>query len=481
MKRTITTLLASALVCSPCLLAQSLQTNYFLDNNPYSFRISPSLPAEKGFMSLALGDINLGLQTDMGINTFIFPEGDRLVTGFNKAISTERFIGGMKNANSLGLGVNESVFSVGSWGKKSFSTFEVNVRVDGSASLPQDMFALLKSGAPRTYDLKYLHANVQGWIEAAYGMSVPINDYITVGARAKLLMGVAGATLNLNKADLTITGEEISTAVDGEIMIASEMLTAGTKASTTSGANDVLDLTSIQFTASNIAPAGYGAAFDFGVTYMPIDDLFVTFSMNDVGRIGWKCNLYGRSSAEASLHGIRDDVYIKDTFNAMVEEITDAATKLTNLAEFHTGGQLPVKHGEWLPWSMNLGARYYMPFYNRLSAGVLYTHKHNTFVGYNDFRVGATVTPVDWFSITGNFGGSSFGPVCGMSMSLSAVGIDFMAGFDGFAGAVMPISIGDTNFSLKAPLNPFRVNLKLGLAITFGPRHAMYKSVAKAE
>ena len=474
MKKIVLTLSICALAAFGA-SAQSLQTAYFLDNNPFNFRLSPSLVGEKSFVSIALGDINPSVQSDLGINSLIFPDpsGTGLTTGLSPKISSDEFLGGLKDANSLAFGINMNLLSTGSWGRKCFNTFEVNLRGDVFASLPKDMFALLKSGAPRTYDMQYLHAGAQMWGEIAFGKAYPIFDGLTVGAKLKFLVGAANANINLNQADVTVTDETVGAAVDGDLRIAAQVLTMGTKVSEQTG-NTILDVSSLGFSTQNLKPAGYGAAIDLGVTYTPMENLDVTFSLNDIGAIAWNYNIFGHSESSASITGLTEDVYIKETFSKMGEQLSDAADKLLSLAEFEQkSGQ---KSTEWLPWSLNLGGRYRMPFYDRLSAGLLFTHKQSKYIGFNDFRVGATITPVDWFSFSSNIGTSSFGPVCGMAAALNVIGINFTLGFDGWAGSVMNVPLEDLPIkSVNVPLNPFRANLKLGVAITFGKRNSPFK------
>lgn len=490
MKKYIITSAITALVCFAA-SAQTQQSAFFLDNSIYSYRTSPSLSGEKGFVGIGLGNINMGLQSDFGVTNFLFPTDKGLCTGLNSAISAQDFLGRFEKANSLDFNLDENILAVGFWGKRGYNTIEINVKGDVFGSLPYDMFAFLKEGSPRTYDLSTLHASGMAYAEVALGHSHNIGSKFTVGTRLKILAGLTNANVNFTRADFTIGDANISAAVDGQVRCSSDLLDIPVMESEKTGAKDVMDFGNAEFMEGselkNVRPTGWGAALDLGVTYRPVKDLEVTASILDLGAINWEYNVFGTSSAEATITGLREDVYIKDTFNAIKDDFNAAVDAFSGLTEFHksTGSE---KSFEALPVTFNVGARYHMPFYRRLSAGILATYKASKYTGWFDMRAGLTITPLNFLSLSGNYGVSSFGPVCGAAVSFNIANLNFFFGYDGYSGSLAELPVNTLGLdelaqngvdNLYAPLNAFRYNMRLGLNITFGKRHSDLKKVKK--
>lgn len=482
MKKIYSLLLIPALLTSASTFAQTQQTAFFLDNNIYQYRTSPSLPGEKGYLGIAVGNINLNLQSDLGINSFLFPVDNGLVTGLNPAVSSSEFLGGLKTANSLNLNLNENILGLGFWGKSRFYSIELNVRADMFASLPYDLFAFLKQGTPRTYDLSALHAAGNAYAELALGSTHDINKRLTVGARLKVLAGLANINANFKRADFTIGDTNVSAAVDGDIRVASTLLDINTKASNLSDAADVMDFNSIAFNLRNARPSGYGLAIDLGATYRPFEDLEITASVLDLGAISWTYNILGNSNASATVQGLREDAYLKDTFSSIGDELNAAKDEFLGLTEFHKSASA-IKSMEGLSWTANAAARYRLPFYKRLSAGALMTYRNSRYTGWFDARAAVTLTPLNFLSLTANYGASSFGAVCGAAASVNLLNFNLVLCVDGYSGSLAEMSLNEPQLpiqSVKIPLGPFKYNARLGLNLTFGSRHNAYKKVKKA-
>ena len=187
----------------------------------------------------------------------------------------------------------------------------------------------------------------------------------------------------------------------------------------------ISDKQSAQAASSKInvfKPSGFGAVADLGITYKPLEDLSLNLAVLDLGAVLWKNGGEGRS--------------------------------------FST---------EMLPITFNAGARYRMPFYRRLSAGMLGSYRTGKGTAYSEFRTGITVTPIDWFSINGNYGFSSYGKTFGTALTLNLAFFHFHIGFEGYSGRVVKfISNGKSHI---LPLDKCRYDINLGLTIAFGERH----------
>lgn len=468
MKKTIIILFVQALVCATS-FAQTLQTSFFLDNNAYSYRINPAIASERGFVGIGINNIDLSGGSMLGAGNFLF-KGDngKLTTGLNSSVSSEAFLGKLSKSNNLTFEENISLLAFGFWTKSGwFNNFEVNVRGYEGVTVPKDLFAFLKDGSKaEPYDLSALSANAQLFTEIAYGLNKSLMDgKLSVGGRVKVLAGLANAGLDNRTTNLTVNGEQIAWDVDMYFRGAASILSIPSTASQSNPSRRVLDISNMEFSAQQIAPAGFGAAVDLGATFKPIEDLTLSLSVVDLGAISWKYNAVGHAYGKGSFTGVEiaDFKNIADNFEGTIED-------LKSLVEFEAeGGASGAYEAGLLPVTINAGARYSMPFYKRLSVGVLGSYCANKMYGYWDVRGGATVTPVNWFSLTANYGVSSYGGTFGTAMSLNLANINIFTTVEGFSG-----KYGDIGFGIPVPLGKFRLACNFGVNIVFGKVHSRY-------
>lgn len=445
--------------------AQEFSTSYFLDNNPYSYRINPAIPSEKSFAGLIISNVNLSIGSNTGINSILYPTSDgTLVTGLHSSVSAEQFLGNLPKNIRVDQVFNENLIAVGFWTKNAFHSIELNVKEDVFAGLPRDIFEMFKCGSSEyPYDLSQTSASVKSYGEIAYGYTRKINDKWAVGGRVKLLMGLVAGNVDFEKAYLTINGDRVSYDMAAKFRLSSNFLSVGTKVDDPR----LFDFSVFNLDPSSISPCGWGGAIDLGATYKPFEDLTVSLSILDLGGIGWKYNIVGKSSGSDSFKGetIKSDGTVQGDYQKFID-------KMQTLADFEQveGGESSF---DMLACTVNLGARYKMPFYKRLSAGLLFTGKFDKYNPSFGCRLGATVTPIDWFSFTGNYGISTYCKSYGVAMSINAAFLNLIVGYEGYSGVVSDLKAPEILSPLATPLGSFQNMVKLGVTITFGQRHTI--------
>lgn len=248
------------------------------------------MQGDRNFMGLFLNNIGISTASTLGVNSLIYnnPDGSGLVTGLNKAISSEEFISGFKSANNFNSEFGESLIALGFHSKNNgFNTVEINLRALASAGVPGDFFAFLKNGSRETpYDCSSMYVNAQIVAEVAYGFSTSIGDRFTVGGRAKFLAGLASFNATCPKADLTVNAQNLAYNLEMNFEAAANFLKIGTKPSASDPSVGVMDFDHISL--GDPLPGGYGAALDLGMTVKPIDGLTLSLSALDLGGIRWK-------------------------------------------------------------------------------------------------------------------------------------------------------------------------------------------------
>ena len=444
MKKILFTLivLASATVASA-----QIQSTYFLDNYSYSYRHNPANIADKSFFGLGISNIEAGVGSSLGLSSLLYPaqSGDGLVTGFHSSVSSEEFLKGIEDSNAFLGGLNLNILSLGIRGEKSMTTFEINSRTLLGASVDGDLFRLLKQGSQNApYDFSSTNADVKSYVELAFGYSRRLGENFSFGLRVKGLMGVAGAYANLQDSKATLSDSQIAVNLKGEAGIAGSLLSFQTDSD---GKISGVEM------GSGFSPAGFGAAIDAGVNWKPTENLTVSAAVADLGIINWKYS----SMAEGNNSVTYDGVDISGENSDINDEIDKVKDDFTDLANFRKkSGE--ESSSEMLPFRVNASVRYQIPNVKCLSAGALVTYQ-NSVIPVLDIRAAVTFTPVKWFSLTGNAGSSSFGPVCGGALSLGRSAVNFFLGVDAYLG---PIS------SDLIPVNSFNCKLNLGLVLRFG-------------
>ena len=106
--------------------------------------------------------------------------------------------------------------------------------------------------------------------------------------------------------------------------------------------------------------------------------------------------------------------------------------------------------------TINLGAEYTLPYYDKLRFGFLYTSRIHGLYSYHQGMLSANVRPLKWVEATLNTAVSSTGWTLGAAASFKAKHFNFYVGTDRFFGKVSKEFI---------PLNNLNANLTLGMTI----------------
>ena len=442
-------IIAMSLICTVA-SAQSFRTGYFLDNYIYSYRINPAIVSDDSFFGLAVTNIDLQNSSNIGISSILYPSGNSIVTGLNSKVSADEFLGKLSQNNGLNLDESINILSMGFAKKDHYSTVEVNVRAMAGASLPYDLLAFLKKGGiGKTYDISNIYANAKAYADVSYGYARDINDKISVGGRVHFLVGLANVTARSQNTSISMSEQEMAVTSDMNITSAGLL-----ELSTTS--DGAIDASNTKFGMDN-GMGGFGASIDLGAVYKPIDGLEVSLAVNDLGAISWSNNFTGKASGRSTVSGGT----IKLNDGKLETDLENALTALTECVNVKNTGK--SSSFEMLPATIAAGARYTMPFYEGLSAGMLATIHTGTCSSWYDLRAGATITPARIVSAAANLGISSFGPTFGAALNLHLGPVNLVAGTDCFMSSMTKIS----NIPVPVPLNKFVLNAHLGLSISF--------------
>ena len=174
---------------------QNLRSAYFLDGYTYNYKMNPAMAPERAFFATpGMGNVGAGVESNLALSTFLYPTGKgNLTTFMSNSVAADQFLDRLQVANNLNVSVNETLFATGYRIGKSYHTVDISLKADASAILPKDLFAFVKTGSSAgatSWDISRTGIRTNARMELAYGYSRPISDWIRVGARVKVLMGI---------------------------------------------------------------------------------------------------------------------------------------------------------------------------------------------------------------------------------------------------------------------------------------------------
>ncbi|MBR4809884.1 MAG: hypothetical protein IK031_06365 [Bacteroidales bacterium] len=405
--------------------AQEFRTGYFLENYSYGYRINSGAPIEGKpyfFAGLGLGNVSLDARTNLSVPSFLSPytaaDGTTslvfplLLSDF----SLEEAIAGFSADNNAAVRMNLNLLTVGHQSDFNRWSAEINLHGNAMVGIPIDFFSIAKTGLLHIaddswewtdrYSFAGLHASVDSYAEIALGYSHKIGERLTIGGRVKGLLGLAYVGLDLEAAAAPGVTKDVKAEVDGSVMIASPI--SLDLPSYQSGGKTYYDTEALingfdflSLLNGKKGPCGWGLGFDLGVTYELIDGLYLSAAANDLGFISW--------------NGIGVGYHIDNELGD--DNYREELLRFENISGKFTSG---------LDYSFVLGAKYKMPFYDRLSAGLLGTFQKY----YSEARLGLDITPLDFISVAASAAIGTYGFNFGAALNLKFPIVNFFIGTD---------------------------------------------------
>lgn len=430
--------------------AQTFKSAYFVEGVAIRHQLNPSFAPQSGYVGIpGLGNIDLSLSSNVGISTFLYPYKDgQLNTFLHKDVSSKMFLDKLKNKNNFDLDFNLNIIQFGFYKWGGFNTFDLGVKSNSSAILPYDMFAFMKNGMSNdgvnNYDLSDIGVNSQNFVDISFGHSRKINDKLRVGAKVKLLLGIANVHTTFTDLNVSMSQDKWMVSGSGEVHVAGVSLE--------SDATNNNKITGID--SPNIGVNGVGFAIDLGATYKVLEELEVSLAVLDLGLISWNNNTVGKMDGKPFVfEGFTDiDTDDTDSFDDQVDGMTD---DIEALFSFYEMKGLGGKRNQSTKPTLNIGAEYSF-FDGKLTAGVLSSTIFRKAYVVSDFMISANYTPIKKFTITGHTSFSNIGNTWGTLLNFNP------RSFNIFLGATMMYS----KFTPAGiPIGKLNANINLGMSV----------------
>ena len=356
----------------PVINAQNSNVMYYM-NLPQNHLLNPALrPSNSVYIGLpAITGININLNNNFIGFSDVFMKGssDSIISFLHPDYNIDDFIKKLKKINYFAPEVNVQLFSLGfSAGKDMYVFFDAIDRVEARVTLPGDLLILGLKGneqfAGSAIDLSGLGIGAKYYREYGLGFSKKFTPKLRIGAKAKVLFGIAAISMKNKSLSITVN-DDYSHSIDADMSVnISGPVNITVNPDNTIGdvtMNDINDVPSFLLNTKNM---GFG--IDVGAVYEVTNKLLVSASLIDFGYIRWKSdvsNITAKSQFAFSGFNIENVVDGTKTFDELLTEMGDSlknSFKLSKKKEPFT---------TFLPTGINIGASYNVT--KNISFGIL--------------------------------------------------------------------------------------------------------------
>ncbi|MFO7932457.1 MAG: DUF5723 family protein [Bacteroidales bacterium] len=351
--------------------AQITNSLYFMHGVPQSNRINPAnqpkcglylgfpalapLRMEVASSSLAWEDIIYPHPTQDSLIFFTHPLGDK-----------QAFLDQLSPVNYVISDLGTSLASIGFRTPVGFFSLDVTTRIDGAVYYPRDLARLILYGAGEGQSFQFdgLGVDFSVFNEASLGWSASIMDNLQVGARAKMLFGVAN--LSTTKSELSLSTSKAQWNIRSDMMLNVSLPFADLQYDQEGMIDTMMldnDLEDFPFSVPgylfNFGNPGLG--LDVGVNYRPIESLLLSASAVDIGFISWKDGVhdvaydmdYDFEGIEINPFDFSDDFTLGDYLDSTFSQLADS---LSGFVRFTEGRS----YSRRLNTKLYLGASYFL-------------------------------------------------------------------------------------------------------------------------
>ena len=419
--------------------AQNTYSGYFLDNYTYRFEMNPAYGNESGFVGFpGLGNLNIGMQGNLHVKDLLYNIDGKTCLFTNPGVDAADFMKRMHDKNRLGADVKVNVLNAGwkAWG--GYNTVGINVVSNVEAMIPGTLFSLLKEGVSnQEYDIHHFGARTNNYAEIALNHSRDIKQVpgLRVGAAMKFLIGIGRVDANFKDARLMLGEDSWDITAEADIYAnVKGMEFEHDYNHDVTPAREYVSGVKLDSFGLN----GFGMAFDLGVTYDWNGGQFNNWKFSaailDLGFISWGETHYASTDGVVNFQTNKYEFDVvgdddEDEFDAMKNDLSQIY-QLKDKGEI--GGRTTG-----LAATLNLGAEYEFPYYDRLHFGIVNSTRINGSYTWTQFRLSANVQPVDIFSASANVACGTFGWGFGWMLNLNLKkGFNLFLGMDHTLGKV---------------------------------------------
>lgn len=439
------------IVAPSTLFAQSASSIYFIDKNPIRHELNPAFATEKGYFSFPFfGSMSFETQTNLGLSSVLYPYEGGLTTFLNSSIPSSTAMDAFDTNNIFNANFKLPLISFGfnKWG--GFNTFGSSIKVSSQTVIPYDMISIMKVGMTNPtdnyYDLSSLSFNTTAYGEVYFGHSREILPGLRVGAKVKMLLGVANISAQFENFDVNLSEDLWRISNTGTLTV---------NGATLEYDEDGLISDIDEF---NAGLNGFGLAFDLGATYKVFDELTVAASITDLGYIKWNGEYTSIAQSQAEpfeftgFENITTGEVEEDDENSLDNQIESLSEDISNLFSFYQE-KMGVSTTSNRTAMLRVSGEYAF-LDNFVSVGLLSTTSFGSSI-WTDLMASVICRPADWFTVAVNGSVSNLGTGCGATVSFNLDRFNLYVGANTMTLKFTPqgVPIGTTSMALNFGVN----------------------------
>ena len=463
MKRVLILLVALiAFVGIDSAVAQS-RNSYFMEGSYFRNDMNPALAPTRGYVAFPVMSgtgINMS-QNFLSVDNFFYQRDGQVVTAFHESVSADEFLSKLPAQGKLAMDAKLNVLGVGFYVKRMFWTFGVNTNISADMAMSTDAFKALKTLGNGTYDLGDTAIEANAYMDAYLGTSFRVHKNVSVGVKAKILMGIATAEAQFSELKANVASDVVNGVVNGTFRANGMFID--------NRADDIVS-EDYNYVLNNLN--NFGAAIDLGVEVRLLDDhLKISAAITDLGFIKWNTgttNISGKLNGDFSFNGINLETQEVDgngNFEARMDEVPQSGDYVSRLN-----------------YSVNAGVEYNI-LRNHIAFGVL---SHTKFCGtttYSELTASVNFRPTNWLSATFShtFLNHNRPGVFGFALNIHPSVLNIYAGVDFVDTQFVN---GPTVEGVQVPLPRYMksMNAYMGVGFNFGrPKFLKGEKKAKIE
>ena len=441
--------------------AQNLNSGYFNDGYQYRHDLNPAFANEKNYVAIpGLGNINVGMNSNIAVDDILYNVNGRTALFLNPNVSTEEFLSGVNDKNKITEDLKVQILGAGFKAFGGYNTVELNARQSIDANVPGTLLRMVKEGFEnKTYDIDGFDANANAYAELALGHSRQINKKLRIGAKLKLLFGIANIDAKINRAQLTLSENEWTGVTNAQINTSIKSMAYEIEEKERGPEGE----TSVHQYVSGIKDdkwgvCGFGLAFDLGAEYKLDKNWTFSAALLDLGFIGYSKNYVASTNGDRTINTTEYNFNVDDDASNSFDNEMDRLTEgLSTLYELQDNGNQGSR-SKALAATMNLGVEYTPDFYDKLSFGLMNSTRMAGKYSWTDFRLSANVSPCKVLSATANMALGTYGASFGWLLDLHTSGFSMFLGMDHTLGKLAKQGL---------PLSG-RGHVSVGINIPFG-------------
>lgn len=377
-----------------------MRSAYFIDTYTMAHEMNPALQPDSSYMTIPiLGNTYAGIGASLSLDDILFETSDGSLTTFMSkgTISKQDLLDRVGNGVTVDAGIRLTLLSIGRrLSAEKYQTLGVTLRTDANGYLPKGLFDCMKDIENKNYNIDNAGAKASAYMEIAAGESRKLNRKITVGAKAKMLIGLLNADIGIDNITLNISGQDTWTA-NGKAKLNVSGPEYKTETKTYNGRPESYEqVTGIENYKFGIH--GIGLAIDGGITYKADSHWTLSAAITDLGFVTWlKSHKAGNNGETFTFSGFQNIEVEKSDENSLKQQWDNMHDDLMELAHLEEQGNTAFT--KLLGATVNIGAMYFIDPRGKYRAGALLTGRIDGKYSWWETRVNAMIRPISNHSL----------------------------------------------------------------------------------